>query len=1083
VDTLFQQLLQELRKGNVALVVGFGPSVEAGLPGWSDLVQPLAREIGYQGDDPLQTLEFYQNVNGRRALIAYLKDRLEGSIVEPSRSHYLLLQLPVTALLTTAYDDLIQQAARQMGKHANSIVGDVAINYWDESQLNLVRLHGALDQPTSLVITSRDFNALYKNMPPCVRQLFSMLSTRTFLFVGYSPSDPDFVRLYSELTSAEDMHRRASYIVITTSDPLLIEDFQRRRFHVIVLDDHQQKEEKMLSDWLTKLLQALTEPKDSPVDVETSRPFRNALRQRLGIGGRDIGASGERSPQGRDIQGTPRYFLPAHNKIFLARQNELSLLINFIAEKQITLITGMAGVGKTVLATEVAYNFKDKSHFLDGITWHTCNNRVGEVGLAHVLDEIAEYLADYVSIREEPVEQKKITLQRLLAARKALIILDNVEPGFPLDELFGLLGENKLLLTSRAKLLPRSHTLYLDVLSLDESITFFKALITREILPSEYDALRSTCDLLGGLPLAIDLAAAYLTWGEYPLEDLYERLLRQPVDWLQRLPGVLEDTKGDSIKASFSLSWEKLNLDQKQVFGTMGLFATNTIAPEFVGESSGVDSYEQALHTLVGLSLLQLDVTPTDVHRRPRYRLHPLLRSFASLQLASRPEWKAIERRFMLFCKKYIESHNDDTTLLGIDVDNFLAAFSSAAQSGDDRLVVDLAMLLAYHLRLLGYHTRGRWVLSQGVVAARKLSDHRSEAKILQMLAHLCYLQDDYKEAENHYEQSNTIWNSLGDYSEVGNTLHQLGVLAYHQSGYANAIEFYNKSLMIRTADQIREKAATLHAVGVLAYELEEHAEAEKLLHKSLATSRALQDEVAIVDTLYCLGSLAYQRGSLTEAEEYYKESLAICEVLGGLLEKASVLNGLGLVAFEQGRKEEAGQLYEESLRIREQTGEREGQSETLFALGVFYHEQGAYVKASAYYDKSLELSTRLGTRYARATIFTALGRLEDAQERTSLASNYYSDAVSIWTEIGHVHRLSHIHSLLEKARQAPPESSQSDMLPSSQPSDALIALFPIIDQAISDEEIRDLSPSPTPKTRGYLRPYPSFVAAKLRIE
>jgi NAD-dependent SIR2 family protein deacetylase len=63
------ELVEQLRRHNVVLLVGAGLSAGAGLPGWGALVRPLAERIGYKGDDLLKAAQFYENRAGRQVFL------------------------------------------------------------------------------------------------------------------------------------------------------------------------------------------------------------------------------------------------------------------------------------------------------------------------------------------------------------------------------------------------------------------------------------------------------------------------------------------------------------------------------------------------------------------------------------------------------------------------------------------------------------------------------------------------------------------------------------------------------------------------------------------------------------------------------------------------------------------------------------------------------------------------------------------------------------------------------------------------------------------------------------------------------
>ena len=266
-----QELSQQMSKGNVVLFVGAGLSIGAGLPDWDTLIRPLAERIGYKGDDQLKAAQFYENRYGRHALISYLRDKLDTTGIEPTENHDLLARLPIDTVFTTNFDDLLERAYRRAGRPVNLVVGATELPFWDESRINLVKLHGTYDRPDSFIITERDYNTIYRRNALIVQQLNTLLATKTFLFIGYSVSDPDFNQIYDQLSIDLGRHQRRPYLVTFDVDEFTMEDLERRGFHVVSLPGEGGRNAR-LAEWLRALLDAVAEPASEAVTAPPSAP-------------------------------------------------------------------------------------------------------------------------------------------------------------------------------------------------------------------------------------------------------------------------------------------------------------------------------------------------------------------------------------------------------------------------------------------------------------------------------------------------------------------------------------------------------------------------------------------------------------------------------------------------------------------------------------------------------------------------------------------------------------------------------------------------------------------------------------------
>jgi len=253
-----QELVNQLQRGNVVLFVGAGLSIGAGMPGWAELISPLAARIGYEGDNLLKAAQYYENRKGRHALISHLQKQFNILEIEPTENHNLIVQLPVKIVFTTNFDNLLERAYRKAGKTIQLVVGQSSLPYWDESKVNLVKLHGTFDRPASIIITEHDFNTIYGSNSLIMQHLGALLATKMFLFIGYSFNDPDLNQIYDQLSSKLKKHQSRPHIVTFNVEDFMAEDLSRRGFHVIRLQD-QGDRNVQLTNWLKKLLDAVFE--------------------------------------------------------------------------------------------------------------------------------------------------------------------------------------------------------------------------------------------------------------------------------------------------------------------------------------------------------------------------------------------------------------------------------------------------------------------------------------------------------------------------------------------------------------------------------------------------------------------------------------------------------------------------------------------------------------------------------------------------------------------------------------------------------------------------------------------------------
>ncbi|CAM5708332.1 hypothetical protein MAUB1S_05201 [Mycolicibacterium aubagnense] len=212
IDTFGAAVLE----GNAALFVGAGLSLDAGLPGWSDLLNPLRSECDVPAElTDLPLVAEYIGTDAREGG----RDRLEHHILDqivladpaPSESHRLIPKLRVKEIWTTNYDELIERAVPD----AAVAIQEEDIRSIGSAKATIIKMHGSVDAvgrrwAKAPVITRSDYEAYEIKRPRTWSLLRATYLSRTFLFLGFSFTDPNIeilLRLARTLgTNVHDRH-------------------------------------------------------------------------------------------------------------------------------------------------------------------------------------------------------------------------------------------------------------------------------------------------------------------------------------------------------------------------------------------------------------------------------------------------------------------------------------------------------------------------------------------------------------------------------------------------------------------------------------------------------------------------------------------------------------------------------------------------------------------------------------------------------------------------------------------------------------------------------------------------------------
>jgi hypothetical protein len=256
------ELLEQIARGDGALFAGAGLSIGARLPGWADLIRPLARDVGarWPADEAdlttahlLSAAQHFENQRGRNALVRHLRDTLDAVGVQSTPVHRLVASLPVRVIFTTNYDDLVERALREVGRPFHVVASEPELAFWSEERVQVVKLCGDLNRPESVVLTQHDFNTYFPNHSRLAERLRGTLESKTPLFLGYSLRDPFFNQIWDHIGLDFGRLQRWGYAVLFDADPLEAGDLHRRSIHVVNLETRGRDRTALLAEWLTAL--------------------------------------------------------------------------------------------------------------------------------------------------------------------------------------------------------------------------------------------------------------------------------------------------------------------------------------------------------------------------------------------------------------------------------------------------------------------------------------------------------------------------------------------------------------------------------------------------------------------------------------------------------------------------------------------------------------------------------------------------------------------------------------------------------------------------------------------------------------
>jgi hypothetical protein len=197
-----ERLAEYARHDALALFLGAGVSLPAGLPRWKELIGKLATHAGMSEIEREELGGVGSALDQATIVERWLEKRKEkiGPAVAAvllghdhyALTHALLAALPVREVITTNYDQLFDTAWRLTDPSGISVLPDGII---PNGRRWLLKMHGCLSKPERVVLTRSSYIRYDEGLPALAGLVQGLLLTRRILFVGFSMTDDNFHRL------------------------------------------------------------------------------------------------------------------------------------------------------------------------------------------------------------------------------------------------------------------------------------------------------------------------------------------------------------------------------------------------------------------------------------------------------------------------------------------------------------------------------------------------------------------------------------------------------------------------------------------------------------------------------------------------------------------------------------------------------------------------------------------------------------------------------------------------------------------------------------------------------------------------
>lgn len=191
------QISTAAEEGNLVIFVGAGISKASGVPLWGELIDEMNGGIDIDESEYEVIPQLYYQEHGETNYYKKIGKTLKINTVKPNPIHKEIFQLNPSHIITTNYDDLIEQEQVNSGTNYHAVSSDKDLPKSSSPNL-IIKMHGDFHK-ANVVLKESDYLGYSKNFPLIENIVKGLFASKTVLFIGFSFTDRNLKKIIHQV--------------------------------------------------------------------------------------------------------------------------------------------------------------------------------------------------------------------------------------------------------------------------------------------------------------------------------------------------------------------------------------------------------------------------------------------------------------------------------------------------------------------------------------------------------------------------------------------------------------------------------------------------------------------------------------------------------------------------------------------------------------------------------------------------------------------------------------------------------------------------------------------------------------------